>query len=64
MSSELVRRSTSGAISRRRDPYGQALDAIHGETGVQVTIDRAIAGVGEQAMFDVMQVKQTQRQPQ
>jgi hypothetical protein len=53
----------SGAVApHRRSPYEKTVEAIQGATGVQVTALRAIAGVGEQAMFDVTQVKRTQRE--
>ena len=61
MSREVVRYS-GAAPSRRSSPYDRQIQAIQGAAGVQVTIDRAITGVGEQAMFDVVQVKRTQRE--
>ena len=61
-SNQVARRSSSAPALRRRNAYEQAIEGIHGETAVQVTAQRALAGVGDQAMYDVTQVKQTQRQ--
>jgi hypothetical protein len=61
MPGELVRRSYHVPASRRASPYEQAGTAIHAETGLQVTVTRAMAMAGQSAMFDVLDLANTRK---
>ena len=59
MSGELIRRQVGVAVPRGTQ---RALSTIVNETRLEHATTRAITSVGEQAMFDVAQIKRTQRE--
>jgi hypothetical protein len=59
VSGELIRRSVSVAVPRTTQ---RALGTIVNETRLQQAATRAITSVGEQAMFEIAQLKRTQRE--
>jgi hypothetical protein len=59
MSGDLIRRQVAVTVPRRTQ---RVLGAIVNETRLEHATTRAIAAVGQQAMFDITDVKRTQRE--
>ena len=53
MSSELARRASRAAASRRRNPYDEMANTMHAETGLQLTATRAMSTAGQEATHQV-----------
>jgi hypothetical protein len=62
VSGELIRRSTSISASHRRAKYGRASDLIHAETGLQLTVTRAMSTAGRGGMFEVLDIENTRKE--
>jgi hypothetical protein len=59
MAGEVIRRSVGVPVTRATQ---RTLSTINNETRVQFAASQAISAVGKQAMFDVLDVKNTQRE--